>query len=544
MKLESEFLKVFDGLINKSKKTSAYDTDAEVVRVDSDGTAWVHIPNGVPETPAKLAVDAKASDKVRVRVSGKKAVVTGNITAPPTDDKVANEAKAIARGADKKAEKVSEAVEDVAEAADSASRAAEEAARVSAIAQEAAETAESIANQALTGVGNLSNHFWYDSSGAHVAENAGTVETGASMTIASSGTVMMRNGKLISSWTGSSASNAALNFYDCSDASASTGDLMSSFTRQGINLYVMNRLTASFTQSALQFYDAAKSNPANYPTASFSGSGVSLYASENSVNAEVAFFGSNLVELGKNSASSVINMCGGSVLISAENEQTSSKDDKWVSIKAQPVYASHDTIKNYYRNISLFSELNINDIAGSSSIDLDVDFRQSDKMYAAIKMVADAGVDAGYTAQIIAESSPEESVITLNATKIVIGDDVTKRDFAAYVTKTGGVGVLRDAEVSKWGRLVMIRFNFTSTGQVASGANFFTGTVDEGVLIGNPKFLPIEAAIGIGYYGAHTFQLTYNTVGEIIVRNASSSAVAAITGSNVVGISLVFLSKN
>lgn len=69
-------------------KTQGYDTQAEVRRVEG-GTAWVHIPGGVDETPVKLTIDAKAGDTVQVRVSGGKAFLVGNATAPPTDDTLA-----------------------------------------------------------------------------------------------------------------------------------------------------------------------------------------------------------------------------------------------------------------------------------------------------------------------------------------------------------------------------------------------------------------------------------------------------------------------
>lgn len=67
------------------KSPSPYDTQAEVVRVDGD-TAWVHIAGGVDETPVKMTINAKAGDTVQVRVAGGDAWLTGNGTAPPTDD--------------------------------------------------------------------------------------------------------------------------------------------------------------------------------------------------------------------------------------------------------------------------------------------------------------------------------------------------------------------------------------------------------------------------------------------------------------------------
>ena len=84
-----------------NKKTAPYDTSATVTRIDGD-TAWVHIPGGVEETPVKMTVKAKKGDSVQVRISGGRAWITGNHTAPPTDDSAADKAmqaaKAVANG--------------------------------------------------------------------------------------------------------------------------------------------------------------------------------------------------------------------------------------------------------------------------------------------------------------------------------------------------------------------------------------------------------------------------------------------------------------
>ena len=77
--------------VSGQPKTSAYDTPATVTRIEN-GVAWVHIPGGVRETPVKLTINAQAGDTVQVRVSGGRAFMVGNATAPPTDDRVANKA--------------------------------------------------------------------------------------------------------------------------------------------------------------------------------------------------------------------------------------------------------------------------------------------------------------------------------------------------------------------------------------------------------------------------------------------------------------------
>lgn len=93
MKLEKNFLKIIKNAARE--KTHAYDTTATVTRVEK-GTAWVHIDGGVPETPAELTIAAKVGDQVKVRVSGGRAYLLGNSTAPPTDDQAANVAAQIA----------------------------------------------------------------------------------------------------------------------------------------------------------------------------------------------------------------------------------------------------------------------------------------------------------------------------------------------------------------------------------------------------------------------------------------------------------------
>lgn len=118
------------------QSVTPYDATAEVVRVE-DGVAWVHIPGGVDETPAFMSVSAKPGDSVRVRVANGQAWISGNETAPPTDDMVANTARVEAATATEKAE----------QALDDATRA-----------QAAADVAEEAANQAQASANNASEY--------------------------------------------------------------------------------------------------------------------------------------------------------------------------------------------------------------------------------------------------------------------------------------------------------------------------------------------------------------------------------------------------
>ena len=89
MGLEKELAQVINDL-NKGG-TKPYDTSAVVKRVEGN-TAWVHIDQGVEETPVEMTIACKAGDTVKVRLSGGMAYLLGNNTAPPTDDRTALEA--------------------------------------------------------------------------------------------------------------------------------------------------------------------------------------------------------------------------------------------------------------------------------------------------------------------------------------------------------------------------------------------------------------------------------------------------------------------
>ena len=84
--------------VRQQERTTAYDTPATVRRIEG-GTAWVHIPGGVDETPVRLTISCKPGDTVQIRVGGGSAWLVGNATAPPTDDTRAERAEQAAREA-------------------------------------------------------------------------------------------------------------------------------------------------------------------------------------------------------------------------------------------------------------------------------------------------------------------------------------------------------------------------------------------------------------------------------------------------------------
>lgn len=119
-----DFIQIIQEAGNKG--TSPLDAQAEVLRIDEDGTAWVHLPGGVDETPVRLTINAEVGDKVHVRLSGGRAWITGNQTAPPTDDKTAIVAKRLANLAGNQANVAQKTADQAQIVADSALKGAKE----------------------------------------------------------------------------------------------------------------------------------------------------------------------------------------------------------------------------------------------------------------------------------------------------------------------------------------------------------------------------------------------------------------------------------
>lgn len=129
----------------KSGKTQAYDTVATVKRV-AGNTAWVQIPGGTSETPVQLTIACQPGDTVQVRVGGGRAWLTGNQSAPPTDDTTARSAQTRATEAQATADDAHEIASD----------------------------ARAIGNEAKRIAGDTNQYFWHtetgDDTGAHITE--------------------------------------------------------------------------------------------------------------------------------------------------------------------------------------------------------------------------------------------------------------------------------------------------------------------------------------------------------------------------------------
>lgn len=191
-----EFYKAVEGV--KNKKPLGYDTQATVRRIE-DGVAWVHIPDGVDETPARMTISAKVGDVVQVRIVNGRAFLVGNASAPPTDNteavKAMGQAGLAAEAASIARQKADEAVEDAATAHEAAMNAQDSAYAAQTAAENAQRDADDVAENLKSVVAGATTvekavsvmqtaleavvdydpttdttkeYFWHDANGAHV----------------------------------------------------------------------------------------------------------------------------------------------------------------------------------------------------------------------------------------------------------------------------------------------------------------------------------------------------------------------------------------
>jgi hypothetical protein len=297
-KIVNSIIKAIDERMQKKPK--AYYTEAEVLRVDkNNGVAYVHIPGGVDETPVRLTIDANEGDTVQIRVGEGSATITGNRTAPPTDDKLAEEALQEAQNSAKGLQKIDEALEngdfESAELTNivtmyclSTSNSqfipatgydwqTTPPAYVSGLyywtktvttlddgteietdpifdltAQAAAE-ADAIAK-------SNDNHFWHDSSGVYVTKTANNAASGYATRIVSEGIQHTYNGNPLFT-----LSSSALTFYQSNGSTP-----MATYGSGGTTLYANGSTAAQFLNNGVYLYDPSSTT---YPAAQFLSSG-------------------------------------------------------------------------------------------------------------------------------------------------------------------------------------------------------------------------------------------------------------------------------
>ena len=136
------------GVLSSADDASCNERTATVVRVDADGTAWVHFAGGADETPVrrKLA-DVAVGDAVTVRVANGTASIVGSSSAPSISAARAVEMMRPIADAATEASRMAGVAHD---AAISAQADAGAAAAAAASAQDSADDAATAAGNAMT----------------------------------------------------------------------------------------------------------------------------------------------------------------------------------------------------------------------------------------------------------------------------------------------------------------------------------------------------------------------------------------------------------
>lgn len=214
--------------------TQPTDSGATVTNVEG-GTAWVLLDGASEPTPVSMTIDCKPGDRVRVRVSSAGAHVSGNATAPPTDDAEALAAKVRAQLAK--------------DAADTAQTTAESAQETADGALAAAESAQDTADGAASAAEATNQHFWHrdtdpDSDGAGTGAFVTDEEQDDFLSAIASGTAPT---------TARPLHNLLMN-------------------AEGILLRAATRIRAAFTPSGVAFYDG-QGNQASNVNAAFGSDG-------------------------------------------------------------------------------------------------------------------------------------------------------------------------------------------------------------------------------------------------------------------------------
>ena len=416
--------KKFLGAITESNqaKTKPYDTAATVTRIEGN-IAWVHIDGGVDETPVQLTIDAKPGDKVRVRVSGGQAWLTGNGSAPPTDDTTAKRVEAKAT-----------------------------------VIERVVNTVKTVAEKAYKIAGNTDQFFWVTESGtdtgAHITEIPkedflADPDNGGGNLLARSNGIAVREGMTE----------------------------LAIFSAEGLNVKTYDSQGNDVDIAHLGYaLGTAESGTAKKPYYTLG---------ERQANRTV---GNYSVAEGKN--------------VAAEGfaSHVSGTDSR----AGQYAAASHLFGTGLYSNVNQ-------------------------------QMVIGKYNDATYGPLVIGNGSSGTN--TSNCLVVDWDGYVWHAHDGVYDAKdvifNGGPASVASAKMRIWGNVAQLYLELNGAVSIGAGDDVFTGTLyDQYDIIK----LPAQYVTGVGYYGARAIVGRINPSGQIVVRNASTSAISSLSS----GVSLSF----
>ena len=282
-KLIKEMLDALNAV--NQNKTQPYDRQGEVKRIEGK-TAWVKLEGSDRETPIQMTIACDVGDTVQARIGGGSAWLTGNLTAPPTDDKKANEAITMVTNVVQEVqEQVEEALEDATDVedvtmqyclSDSSSTFVQYGdwsdtppeyvsgkyywVRSVLVDDEGNETygeprysqETQLSVETSRAYATTNAHFWYDNTGAYVTDSTQddykSSATGKYATrVTPTGILQSYSGNTLSSWTSS-----GISFYQGDSNNTPTA----SFGSGGADLYAGGNLGASVGSSGMTVYSS------------------------------------------------------------------------------------------------------------------------------------------------------------------------------------------------------------------------------------------------------------------------------------------------
>ena len=284
----SKLIKELMDAINavSQNKTQPYDRQGEVKRIEGK-IAWVKLEGSDRETPVQMTIACDVGDTVQARIGGGSAWLTGNLTAPPTDDKKAVEAISMVNNMtfitqEDVNEAIDEAMEDIADIddvtiqyclSDSSSTFSQYGSWSSSppayvsgkyywtrtviededgnitygTPQYSQDTQLSVETDIAFSSNN--NHFWYDSSGAYVTTANKSYSSGYATRITSSGILQSYNGNLLSAWT-----NSGISFLAGDGTTISGSTKLAVFGTSGANFYSPSYPNTPMTEIGLNSF--------------------------------------------------------------------------------------------------------------------------------------------------------------------------------------------------------------------------------------------------------------------------------------------------
>lgn len=499
--MSSGFNKIINDLLQilqeaGKNKTAPLDAQAEVRRVEGN-TAWVHIAGGVDETPVRLTINARVGDKVQVRLSGGRAWITGNTSAPPTDDHLANTANTTAKTANVTANQALQGANTAQNTADKAQSSADKAQNT---ATEAAKTAD--------------NYISTDSTGIMVSENKGaTKETPSNATknnvLITEKDVQIRNGQ---------------------KTVASYGDITIIGTEDGNRIIISDdSIQAKNGDAESLKISLTPDRPFAVYDVDFDGSTVAqrvqnsetitiiCQLGEDAISVDRAFLmhesigGTSLViDNSKNWIKYVLNT--NSVTVTIDGSDTEAKAVQWkkffqLVIRYIPVRQYTSGIE--CDNLTARGNLKVDNRINASVAELE-------------------GVHIGSDVYIGKYLGNERSVIEYL-------DESGKRANLIQVIKGDGFLELDTGKVEfhpRWwrcGNIVQMEVGVKCTGEVASGANIAAGFVT-----GVPKPITKSGVRAVSYYGNNANISYLSSTGDFYARNAGADSL--IKDNNCIGV--------